>query len=154
MWAVQRMVASTSQDLRHCTTYRRGYLLRLYEEVVGVCGEIAVAKFKGVWFSPLLNTFHYTPDCLGYEVRATDRVEGRLIVRENDADDRKYILATTDGSDVILVGWLFGGEAKQDRWRSNPNDYRECWMVPQKFLHPMADLDKPVQQDSWTKPTT
>jgi hypothetical protein len=27
-------------------------------------------------------------------------------------------------------------------------------MVPQEFLHPMADLDKPVQQDSWTKPTT
>lgn len=140
--AMSRIVASRAQELNHASTYERGYLRRLIEEVAGVCGEMALAKHKGVWFSPMLNTFHRSPDCLGFEVRTTQVTDGRLIVRDNDADDRTYVLAITDGSSVRLVGWMLGGECKQARWADNPNGYRPCWMVPQKYLHPMATLGR------------
>jgi len=140
--ALSRIMLSKQQGLNHATTYRRGLLARLVEEVVGVLGEMALAKHKGVWFSPLINTFHYVPDCLGYEVRSTQVPDGRLIVRDNDAPERAFVLATTDGSAVRLVGWLYGGEAKQDQWRDDPHGRRPCWMVPQDRLRPMGTLGR------------
>ncbi len=137
-----RIIASASQGLNHATTYKRDALTRLKEEVVGACGEIGLGKATGQWFVPGLNTFHSVPDCLrDVEVRATDMSYGSLIVRDNDADDRRFVLAVVSGSRVSLMGWLWGRDAKQARWLRDPHGNRQAWFVPQRALRSMDEFE-------------
>jgi hypothetical protein len=139
--AKTRMVASAMQQINHATTYDRTWVRRLHEETVGACGEIAVGKYLGAWFVPSVNTFHRVPDCLeNVEVRSTDIMDGSLIVRDNDADDRRFILALVEGERVQLAGWIDGAEAKREEWKRNPNGYRLAWFVPQGALRPMGEI--------------
>jgi hypothetical protein len=143
-----RIIASASQGLNHATTYKRDALTRLKEEVIGACGEIGLGKLTGQWFVPGLNTFHSAPDCLrDVEVRSTDRADGSLIVRDNDADDRRFVLAVVSGSKVSFLGWMWGREAKQDRWVRDPHGNRQAWFVPQRVLRSMDSFDVSKESD-------
>lgn len=140
--ALQRITASEAQDLNHASTYTRPIRTRLDEESVGVIGERALARWLDCYFACEINTFHASADCAGrYEVRSTAMKFGRLIVRDNDVDERAFVLALVglDGR-VILRGWCFGWEAKQDLWIQNPGGIRQSWFVPQEALHPMSSL--------------
>ena len=132
---VLRMMVSSASRLNHASTYERSWSQRLDEEVTGAVGEIAVAKSLGQFHIGSVNTFHRVPDCLGdTEVRATRRDDGCLIVRDNDDDDRLYVLVVGDPPSVRIAGWLRGGEAKRDKWVRNPNGHRRAWFVPQSAL--------------------
>jgi hypothetical protein len=136
-----RIVASAARGLNHATTYKRNVVTRLHEEVVGACGEIAVGKAFGEFFVPSVNTFHERPDVMrDVEVRATDRADGCLIVRDNDDPGRRYVLAIVDGARVELRGWLRGSEAQQERYLRNPNGHRPAWFVPQSALRPACEM--------------
>lgn len=136
-----RIVASASRGLNDATTYERDMLTRLWEEIVGACGEIGLGKAAGQWFIPSVNTFHRVPDCLAdVEVRSTDREDGSLIVRSNDADDRRYVLAVVSGTSVSLRGWTVGSEAKHSQYERDPNGNRPAWFVPQRDLRSMNDF--------------
>ena len=136
-----RIMVSTAKGLNAATTKPRPFLTRIKEEVVGAVAEVAVAKAVGGFFVPSVNTFHRVPDILhDVEVRATDDRNGRLIVRDNDSNDRRYLLVTTDGLNSTIVGWMTGGDAKQDHWRANPGGYRESWFVPQHALRPPEEV--------------
>jgi hypothetical protein len=114
---------------------------RIHEEFIGACGELAVAKSAGVFFLPSVNTFHRVPDFLSdYEVRSTDLPDGSLIVRENDADDRRYILVTVIDDVVNLVGWIEGKDAKKQEWLRDPGNRRPSWFVPQDQLRPIEEV--------------
>lgn len=136
-----RIMASAMLKLDHATTYDRTMIKRLEEEVVGACGEIAVGKWIGGWFVPSVNTFHRVPDCMhNIEVRSTARLDGKLIVRNNDKDDRRFVLALVTGEMVSLAGWVLGADAKRKEWAMNPNGNRDAWFVPQSALNPMTSL--------------
>lgn len=140
-----RIISSVSQGLNPATTYKRNALTRLTEEVVGACGEIGMAKALGLWFVPGLNTFHVSADVLhDVEVRGTALPHGSLIVRDNDADERRFVLALVDGTSVTLAGWLWGGEAKQEKWFRKPPKERPAWFVPQRAVRPMNTLSLPT----------
>jgi hypothetical protein len=140
--AWMRIMASAMQRLNHATTYRRTLVKRLEEEVVGACGEIAVGKYADKWFVPSVNTFHRVPDCLGdVEVRATAIVDsGHLIVRDNDSDERRFVLALVDGQRVLLAGWAYGHEAKRPEWLRDPHSQRPAWFVPRDALRNICEL--------------
>jgi hypothetical protein len=136
-----RIVTSAKQGLNHATTYERSLLKRLEEEVTGAAGELAVGKWSGSFFVPSVNTYHRVPDCLeDVEVRSTRLAKGCLIVRDNDADDRRYVLAIVDGDTIRLAGWMHGRDAKCDEWFQNPHERRPAWFVPQEKLRPMEEL--------------
>lgn len=146
--AMTRILVSSGQQLNHASTYSRTYLERLQEETVGCCAELAMGKLVDRYNIPAVGTFHEVPDYLhDIEIRATSREDGRLIVRNNDADDRRYVFATVTGhatvavgQQVVFHGWLYGHEAKKDRWLTNPNGYRPAWFVPQSQLRPFETL--------------
>lgn len=139
--AVLRMMVSSASRLRHASTYERNWAQRLDEEVTGSVGEIAVAKSIGQFHIGSVNTFHRVPDCFGNaEVRATRRENGCLIVRDNDADDRLFVLVVGDPPVVRIVGFLRGADAKRDEWLRNPHGHRAAWFVPQAALHPINEL--------------
>jgi hypothetical protein len=139
--AWMRIVASAAAGLNHRSTYSRPMVRRIHEEFIGACGELAVAKAAGVFFLPSVNTFHRVPDCLGdCEVRSTDLSDGSLIVRDNDSDDRKFVLAIVADDTVRLVGWLTGAEAKKQEWLRDPDGRRPAWFVPQSSLRPIEEV--------------
>ena len=136
-----RIVTSAAKGLNHAATYQRSMTKRIQEEFVGACGEIAVGKAADKFFVPSVNTFHRVPDCLGdCEVRCTEVSAGRLIVRDNDSDTRKYVLGVMVNDTITLVGWILGADAKRDEWIDNPNNYRTAWFVPQNALNPIEEL--------------
>lgn len=133
--AVLRMVVSSASRMNHASTYERSWVKRLEEEVVGAAGEIAVAKSVGAYHIGSVNTFHRVPDVLGdLEVRATARTDGCLIVRENDADDRAFVLVVGEAPSLRIAGYLFGHEAKKQEFLRNPHGHRPAWFVPQSSL--------------------
>ena len=136
-----RIVASAAQRLDHATTYRRSMVERVAEEITGAAGELAVGKWSGRFFVPSVGTFHRVPDCLGdVEVRSTRHADGHLIVRDNDAPDRRYLLAIVGDESVRLAGWIVGMEAKRDEWRrASQRSTRPAWWVPQGELRPMGE---------------
>lgn len=149
-----RIVASASKKINHASTYHRPMARRIHEEFIGACGELAIGKAAGVFFVPSVNTFHRVPDFLdGVEVRSTDVATGRLIVRDNDSDERRYVLAIVEGESVSLVGWIEGREAKADKWEENPNGYRPAWFVPQQELRPIETLLTTEAKECHAKPT-
>ena len=147
--AGHRITASDAQSLNHASTYKRGIRTRFDEESVGAIGERAFAKWLNVYSTDPVNTFHNTPDCGDrFEVRSTAVRNGRLIVRDNDADDRIFVLALVglDGR-VILRGWIRGADAKHPQWLWNPNGSRQSWGVAQESLMPMERLKEPHEWD-------
>lgn len=132
---MQRLVASTEAGHNHASTYQRTFLKRLEEETVGACGEIAFSKAFGHYWSPSVNTFHNVADVgRDIEVRATRRDDGSLIVRNNDADDRWFVLVTGEPPVMTIRGRILGEDAKKPEYLRDPHGHRKAWFVPQEDL--------------------
>ena len=109
--------------------------LRWQIDIEGACAELAVAKHLNLYWDGSVNTFK-KPDVGEYQVRHTTRNNGRLIVRQKDADNEVYILVTGLAPVFNVVGWMVGGEAKADKYKMD--DY--SWFVPQSELKSIAEL--------------
>lgn len=135
-----RMATSNAAGLNHASTYARTYYKRLQEEIVGACGEMVFAKATGRYWSHSVNTFHHVADVgLRFEVRASDREDGCLIVRDNDADDRIYVAVFGEPPNLIIAGCILGRDAKRAEWVRDPHGHRPAWFVPQRYLAPLPD---------------
>lgn len=140
--AMTRMLVSAGSGINHASTYKRTLLTRLQEETVGCCGELAIGKLTDRYFLPEVGTFHTKPDCFDdIEIRSTAVANGRMIIRENDEDSRRYVFCVVTGNTVAVVGWLYGHEAKKPEYRDNPNGYRPAWWVPQNKLRDISTLE-------------
>lgn len=132
---MQRLVASTEAGHNHASTYQRGFLKRLEEETIGACGEIAFSKAFGQYWSPSVNTFHEIADVgRDIEVRSTRLNNGSLIVRNNDADDRWFVLVTGEPPLMTIRGRILGIDAKKKEYLRDPHGHRKAWFVPQDVL--------------------
>jgi hypothetical protein len=139
--AWHRIIESSAKGLNPATTYRRSMLERIGEELVGAAAEFAVAKWVGKFWTPGLNVFHFEADCgKDIEVRGTGRVDGSLIIRDNDESDRRYVLVILHNDRASLVGWCFGHEAKKPDHLKNPHGRRQAWFVPQDALRSIETL--------------
>jgi hypothetical protein len=133
--ARSRMMVSMAMRMNAATTYERSLNQRMNEEVIGAVGEIAIAKTLNAFHIGSVNTFHRVPDCIAdTEVRSTPLENGSLIIRDNDANDRYYVLVVGEAPKVRIVGWILGEDAKQDKWIRNPHGHRKAWFVPQEAL--------------------
>ena len=134
-----RMAVSIASKLKFgAKSGNRTWIKRFFDEVIGVCGEIAVAKLGKFYFVPGLNEFHIVPDVFrDVEVRSTDRDDGCLIIRDNDVLEHRFILAIVSGSDVVLAGWIYGTEGATSDFLKNPNNHVAAWFIPITKLRPM-----------------
>jgi len=137
--ASTRMAVSKGQGTKDISPTKRTWYDELQIDVLGSCGEIAVAKVVNQFWSPSVNTMHRIADVgADIEVRTTTREDGYLIVRENDADDRWFFLVTGQPPHLTVRGYLLGGDAKRDEWfQPSNNGYRPAWCVPQSALKPI-----------------
>jgi hypothetical protein len=92
---------------------------------------MAFAKWLGVYWEPTINTFKGRADVAGCEVRARTHHSYELLVRNNDLDDRPYVLLTGLAPDFLIRGWLFGREAKRPEWlRDYGGNRQPAYFVP------------------------
>ena len=131
---VRRFEQSCVHGLNHASTYQRGWLERLWQEVVGAAGERAFAKARGTYWDGSVNTFHHVPDVGQWEVRATDRPDGSLIIRDNDDPSRWYALVIADPPRFTIAGAILGAHARRPEWLRDPHGHRPSWFVPQSAL--------------------
>lgn len=114
--------------------------------LAGCRGEIAAGWAYGVESHLHVNVYHSVPDIgdIG-EVRCRSKSYYDLLIRDDDADDRYYILVIGNhlrGSQLNVVGGIFGKLAKQDEWRKDHGGYGTAWFVPQKSLDPPERIPK------------
>jgi hypothetical protein len=141
-----RMAVSIATQLEiGAKSDNRTWIKWFYDEVIGVCGEIAVAKLGKFYFVPGLNEFDSVPDVFrDVEVRSTDRDDGCLVIRDNDVLERRFILAIVNDSDVVLAGWIYGTEGAKSEYLGNPNNNTPAWFVPINKLRPMETFNVEV----------
>jgi len=117
-------------------------------DVAGMIAEFAVAKHLGLFWSPnpgALDT--NTGDLSGrIQVKSIDNIVLRLIIRDVDPDDFRYVLAYTQlfypPFYVDLIGWLWGYERKcgERKHIDMPGITQNCWMIGKEKLEPMSSL--------------
>ena len=113
--------------------------------IEGACGELAVAKWLGAYWSGNLGNLR-AADVAGLEVRTATRDDYQLIVHPGDRADARFVLVTGKAPLFVLRGWCYGREAQQDCYWSDPRGGRPAFFVPQERLHAMATLRHALEQ--------
>lgn len=111
----------------------------------GAIGELAFAKYLGVYWGGSVGTFLTVPDVAAYEVRTNAAHWGDLIIRERDkADETAYVLVLSHAIPTFtMAGWMTGADARQDKWYRRGDVSRPpAWFVPQSALRPMEELPR------------
>lgn len=109
--------------------------------IEGACGELAVSKYMNLYWGGSVNTFKSDGDlCNGWEVRTRSNDDWDLIIRNNDPEDRIYILVTGLFPKYYIKGWIKGKQGKQNQFYKNYGNYGHAWFVPQNYLQPMKNL--------------
>jgi len=137
--ALLRMAVSKLQGNNHASTYQRGLMERLEQEVIGACGEMACAKYLDCYHLGRVNTFHNVLDVGMFEVRATKVATGCLILRDNDSPTREYMLIVGEPPRMTVVGHIKGADGMRDCYLRDPGLIRKAWFVPQSALIPLGD---------------
>ena len=113
------------------------------KDTLGTIAEIVVGRMMDNAYFPSINTFHKKAD-IGedIEIRSTDRENGGLIVRENDDENRRFVLVIVNSDKGYIVrGWSYGYEAKEKGWfwPASNNDKYDAWCYRGPF-RPMSEL--------------
>ncbi len=107
---------------------------REQNDIQAAGAEIAVAKALNQYWCGGVNAFRQPDVGLNIEVRRTKYPKGKLAVRPRDHDDRPFVLVRGAIPEFEVVGWIYGFEAKQDRWKEDPHGEGEVYMVPDEVL--------------------
>ena len=131
---------------------------QIENQLVGCAGEFAVAYALGIKdFKPKIGVYHKVPDIdPDIEVRGSiNKSHKRLIIRDNDHFNRKFVFVKVDLNildtvEVEIVGWLTGHEAKtltkpsfgNTNYSSSYNPYNQkpAYFIENKDLHPFENL--------------
>lgn len=103
--------------------------------ILGATGELVVAKALGIYWSATVDTYKTKSDLPGgLEVRARSRDDYDLIVRANDPDDVPFVLVVGEDLTFRVPGWIWGREAKQEKWLKTYANRTPAYFVPQSAL--------------------
>ena len=107
--------------------------------IEGACGELALAKFLGVYPGLTANAGK-AADVGRYQVRTRSKADYDLIVRSGDRDNDVFVLVTGTNGTYRVVGAILGRDAKQSRWRKEYGGRPAAYFVPQSSLLPMSSV--------------
>jgi len=109
------------------------------QDIEGAIGEMVLAKHLNIKWNKGVNTFH-DPDVGSFQVRTTQYLNGKLIVRAWDSDDDVYVLVVGTYPKYYICGGIRGKDAKQDKWKLNPNGTGYAWFIPQPSLSSIESM--------------
>lgn len=110
--------------------------------IEGACGEMAVAKHLGVYWSGAIGDIT-APDVGGYQVKTnTSRKWDDLILRPWNKPDAIYISVLSFLPKFIITGWARGTEVKLEKYFRD-NVPLPGYFAPRAILHDIAELLDP-----------
>jgi len=114
--------------------------------IEGACGEMAVAKYLGIYWSGSLGDLK-AKDVGEFQVRTASNHDYRLILHEADKDDGVFLLVTGVAPELMLRGWIVARDGKKPENWSDPKGGRPAFFVPQIALHPMTEFHAALRDD-------
>lgn len=123
-----------------------------HNNILGACGEAAVAKFLNVYWGGGVDTYNQS-DLIGYpcEIRTTTHKVLKPKIRPKDSGI--IIAVVADPKDKMrfkIWGWLDAQKGKQDEWYHADQDSLNpspCWFPPLDVWHDMTTLPKESKND-------
>lgn len=144
--SMEMLIATSLGTARHMQsvtrTTARGQAKEtsLDSHIVGAMGEMAAAKAMGIYPGFTVNNFD-GPD-MGKDIQIRACREGRLIVTDSDKSNQKFVLVTGHAPDLNVVGWIWGGDAKNEKWLFDPRNGRPpAFFIPGEELYPIETLN-------------
>jgi len=111
------------------------------DHINGALGEMAVAKYLGVYWPASVNTFRHEPDIPpNIEVRTRSKPNYQIVVRPNDDDTAIFVLARGQNQFFDIVGWITGRDAKRSEWLHDYGGRPPAYFVPDDALHGISTL--------------
>jgi hypothetical protein len=101
--------------------------------IEGCLTEKAVAKFLKLHWGGCGQINDVDVD--NVEVRSTPYEKGHLIIHKSDASDRKFYFVTGIDGNYTIRGWIWGHEAKDEKYWGELQPNRPAYNVPQEKLH-------------------
>jgi hypothetical protein len=107
----------------------------------GAAGEMAVAKWRNVFYEGGPMGCLTAPDVGKLQVRTTAYRDGHLLLHRTDKDHETFVLVLGHMMPVyVLAGWIVAADGKkEENWKTLNG--RSAFWVPQANLHPMSELD-------------
>ena len=102
--------------------------------IEGACAEMAVAKWRGIYWGGHVGSFKGADLGAKVQVRVRTRHDYDLIVRDDDADDHAFIHVTGTAPVYVLRGWIYARDAKQPEWVQRHGNRPPAYFVPASFL--------------------
>lgn len=112
--------------------------------IQGALGEIALAKYLNVYWDQYNSKREtwYEGDVGSFEVRTIRKRHHNLTLHQRDRDNRAYILACAEPPTVLLLGWIMGKDGKLEKYWTEPQKGRPCFLFPRNKLKPMGELKR------------
>lgn len=106
-------------------------------------GEMATAKYLNLFWSGTVGLYGSVDvgGESGVETRTRRKHWHQLILHPDDKDDRPHVLVSAHNPPTFqLVGWIYGGDGKLQKFWSDPAGGRPAFFVPQEELRPIDEL--------------
>jgi len=151
MWVLSALFGKQDRDKHGGDIHERWV-----SSIEGAAGEYVVAKYLGKHWDFTVSQpgdeFEFKADVGPYQVRQAQQHHYRMTLRkgaDTDKPDVPFILVTGTMPHYRVRGWMYGREAMQDRYWSDPNGKGYAWWVPANDLRPMETLPGPkeVEED-------
>lgn len=107
--------------------------------IEGAGGEMALAKYLGVYWDGSVNTFK-RDDLPGIQVRTRSSHGYELLVRPADSKDEVFVLVTGQMPSYRIRGWIRGADAMRLEWLKAHGGRPPAFFVPHGALKPMEAL--------------
>lgn len=102
-------------------------------DIEGACGEMALAKFLGVFWNGSVNTFKLGGDVGKIQVRTSSKESAELFVYESAKDDDIYVHIIGSAPTYDIRGFISAREAKsKEFWRADSR--KPAFFVPKENL--------------------
>jgi hypothetical protein len=110
--------------------------------LLGAAGEMAVASHLGMksFLYQATEAERGSCDLPGIDVKTRSKHQYDLIVQKNEPAEKKYVLVTIQDKTTLVHGWIYGGEAMQEKFWADPARGRPAFFVPKENLHSMETL--------------
>lgn len=121
-------------------------------DIEGAGGELVGTTHLGVKWNDLLEEVNVNGKKIAdgddfIEFRTRSESWHELLVRPNDSDDYAHVLLTGEIPVLTMHGWMWGYEAKQERYLTDLyNGRQKPYLVPQKDLRPLEELFEVIRQ--------